>query len=155
MGTGDFDGDGKSDILLQNSDNGACFVWEMDGLNVKASGVVGWTPPTNQWRAMGTGDFDGDGKSDILLQNADDGVCFVWEMDGLNVKASSVVGWTPPTNQWGAVGTGDFDGDGKSDILLQNGADGMCFGWEMDGLKVKDSGVVGWTPPSADWHATV
>ena len=76
-------------------------------------------------------------------------------LDGLNVKASSVVGWTPPTNQWGAVGTGDFDGDGKSDILLQNGADGMCFGWEMDGLKVKDSGVVGWTPPSADWHATV
>ena len=155
VGTGDFDGDGKSDILLQNSDDGACFVWEMDGLNVKASGVVGWTPPTNQWRAMGTGDFDGDGKSDILLQNADDGVCFVWEMDGLNVKASSVVGWTPPTNQWRAVGTGDFDGDGKSDILLENGADGMCFGWEMDGLKVKDSGVVGWTPPSADWHATV
>ena len=155
VGTGDFDGDGKSDILLQNGDDGMCFVWEMDGLTVKASGVVGWTPPTAAWRAVGTGDFNGDGRSDILLQNGDDGMCFVWEMEGLTVRDSGVVGWTPPTNRWHAVGTGDFDGDGKSDILLQNGDDGMCFVWEMDGLTVKASGVVGWTPPSADWHASV
>ena len=153
VGTGDFDGDGKSDILLQNGDDGMCFTWEMDGLIVKASGIVGWTPPTNRWHAVATGDFDGDGKSDILLQNGDDGMCFVWEMDGLTVKASGVVGWTPPTAAWHAVGTGDFNGDGKSDILLQNGADGMCFVWEMDGLAVKDSGVVGWTPPTNRWHA--
>ena len=154
VGTGDFNGDGKSDILLQNADDGRCFVWEMDGLNVIASGVVGWTPPTNKWHAVGSGDFNGDGKSDILLQNGDDGQCFVWEMDGLNVIASGVVGWTPPTNKWHAVGTGDYNGDGKSDILLQNGADGACFVWEMDGLNVKASGTVGWTPPSADWHAS-
>ena len=156
VGTGDFDGDGKSDILLQNGDDGMCFVWEMDGLSVKASGVVGWTPPSNKWHAVGTGDFDGDGKSDILLQNADDGMCFVWEMNGLIVKDSGPVGWTPPSdanNHWVVVGTGDFDGDGKSDILLQNSADGMCFTWEMDGLNVKTSGVVGWTPQSVDWHA--
>ena len=155
MGTGDFNGDGKSDILLQNGDDGMCFVWEMDGLNVKASGVVGWTPPSNAWKVAGTGDFNGDGKSDILLQNGADGMCFVWEMDGLNVKASGAVGWTPPTNAWKVAGTGDFDGDGKSDILLQNGADGMCFVWEMDGLNLRGSGVVGWTPSTADWHATV
>jgi Ca2+-binding RTX toxin-like protein len=73
---------------------------------------------------------------------------------GLNVIASGVVGWTPPTNKWHALGTGDYNGDGKSDILLQNGADGACFVWEMEGLNVKASGTVGWTPPSADWHAS-
>ena len=155
VGTGDFDGDGKSDILLQNGDDGMCFVWEMNGLTVKDSGVVGWTPPSNAWKVAGVGDFDGDGKSDILLQNGDDGMCFVWEMNGLTVKDSGVVGWTPPSNGWKVAGVGDFDGDGKSDILLQNGADGMCFVWEMNGLSVKDNGVVGWTPPTADWHATV
>ena len=70
--TGDFDGEGKSDILLQEA-NGDCYVWLMDGLNAKASAKVGWTPPSNQWRAVGTGDFNGDGKSDILLQDGANG----------------------------------------------------------------------------------
>ena len=159
VGTGDFDSDGKSDILLQDGATGDCYVWEMDGLTFKPDGVgyVGWRPPSNQWRAVGTGDFDGDGKSDILLQDGQTGDCFVWEMNGLSLKenGSGAVGWRPPSNQWRAMGTGDFDGDGKSDILLQNGADGSCYVWEMNGLTFKPDGVgyVGWTPPNNQWRA--
>ena len=153
----DFDGDSRSDILLQNGADGSCYVWQMNGLSFKPEGVgfVGWTPPSNQWRAVGTGDFDHDGKSDIFLQNGADGSCYVWEMDGLSFKPEGVgyVGWTPPTNQWRAVGTGDFDGDGMSDILLQDGDTGDCFVWEMNGLSVKESGYVGWRPPSKEWRA--
>ena len=135
----------------------------MDGLKLlseKSYGYVGWTPPSNQWRAVGTADFNGDGKSDILLQNGATGDCFVWEMNGLkllNPDSYGYVGWTPPNNQWRAVGTGDYNGDGKSDILLRDGATGDCFVWEMNGLKLlgdKSYGYVGWTPPNADWHAT-
>ena len=133
----------------------------MNGLSFKPEGVgyVGWTPPSNQWRAVGTGDFDGDGKSDILLQNGATGDCFVWEMNGLKVKdnGAGYVGWTPPSNQWRAVGTGDYNGDGKSDILMQDGATGDCFVWEMNGLQLlsgASSGYVGWRPPSSDWHST-
>jgi hypothetical protein len=35
IGTGDFNGDGKSDILFQNT-NGNVAIWEMNGLNVIA-----------------------------------------------------------------------------------------------------------------------
>ena len=154
--TGDFNGDGKSDILLQNSVDGACYVWEMDGLGLKAggNGFVGWAAGAN-WQVKGTGDFNADGKSDILLQNVNDGACYVWEMDGLGLKAggNGYVGWTPGAD-WKVAGTGDVNGDGKSDILLQNAKDGACYVWEMDGLNLVNGGAgfVGWAA-GADWHA--
>ena len=162
-GTGDFNGDGKSDILLRDGSNGDCFVWEMNGLKLlgdNSSGYVGWTPPNANWTVAGVGDFNGDGKSDILLQDGATGDCFVWEMNGLKLLTDAsygYVGWRPPNNQWRAVGTGDYNGDGKSDILLRDGATGDCFVWQMNGLQLLDgasSGYVGWRPPNADWHAT-
>jgi hypothetical protein len=80
-------------------------------------------------------------------------------MDGLSFKPDGVgfVGWTPPNKDWRALSTGDYNGDGKSDILLQDGATGDCFVWEMKGIELlseTSSGYVGWRPPSADWHAT-
>jgi hypothetical protein len=152
--TGDFNGDGKSDILKQNANYGACYVWEMNGLNLAANGTgfVGWTPGKD-WQVKATGDFNADGKSDILLQNAMNGACYVWEMNGLNLAANGTgfVGWTPGKD-WQVKATGDFNGDGMSDILLQNAANGACYVWEMNGLNLAQNGTgfVGWTP-GKDW----
>jgi hypothetical protein len=38
--------------------------------------------PGPAWQAIGTGDFNGDGFSDILFQNASAGQISIWEMDG-------------------------------------------------------------------------
>jgi hypothetical protein len=153
--TGDFNGDGKSDILLQNAIDGSCYVWEMNGLSLRDGGYgfVG-TAPGKDWQVKGTGDFNGDGKSDILFQNAVDGSCKVWEMDGLNQKVGGVglVGWTPGKD-WQVAATGDYNGDHKRDILLHNAHDGSYYLWQMDGLGLVANGYdfVGWAT-GADWH---
>jgi hypothetical protein len=78
-------------------------------------------------------------------------------MNGLSLldnKSFGYVGWTPGKD-WQAKATGDFNGDGKSDVILQNALDGACYVWQMNGLSLLDNksfGYVGWTP-GADWHA--
>ena len=159
---GDFDGDGKSDIVFQNIDDGACYIWEMNGLNLKSGGYgssygdVGWKTGKD-WQVKATGDFNNDGKSDIVFQNVKDGACYIWEMDGLNFRSGGYgdsygdVGKSKGAD-WVVKATGDFDGDGKSDILFQNVTDGACHIWLMDGLNLKKdgSGDVGWKP-GANW----
>ena len=152
-GTGDFNGDGKSDILFQNALDGAVYVWEMDGLKIVPGGsdFVGNAVGTT-WQVKGTGDFNGDGKSDIVFQSTVNGAVYVWEMDGLKLVpgGSDSIG-TAVGTAWQVKGTGDFNGDGKSDILFQNAIDGAVYVWEMDGLKRTAGDFVG-KAVGTDWQ---
>src|SRR5262249_34947105 len=117
VGTGDFDGDGKSDILWQNS-NGQPGVWLMDGTSVKTGAAVTVAPNAGpSGKVIGWGDLEGDGNSDILWQN-DNGQAGIWLTDGISPKPGAMVAvGANPGPSWNIVGTGDFDGDGKSAIL--------------------------------------
>jgi hypothetical protein len=42
------------------------------------------------WHIQGTGDFNGDGKTDILWR-ADDGSVGIWEMNGLQFATTGIV----------------------------------------------------------------
>ena len=147
VGTGDFNGDGKSDILWQNTSTGQASIWEMDGNTRIGGGTVSNLGPS--WRAVGTGDFNGDGKSDILWQNKSTGQVSIWEMDGAARIGGGAVSNLGPS--WRAVGTGDFNGDGKSDILWQNTSTGQVSIWEMDGDARIRGGTVSNLGPS--WRA--
>lgn len=139
----DFNGDGKSDILLQN-DDGSVAAWEMNGTAIIASALV--SPAPASWHVKVTGDFNGDGYSDVVLQN-DDGSVAIWEMNGTAIIGSALVSAAPPS--WHVVGTGDFNGDNKSDILLQND-DGSVAIWDMNGFTITASALV--SPAPASWH---
>ena len=142
----DFDADGHSDMLWQNT-NGSAGVWLMNGLSQLAGSVVGSNPgPT--WHIKGDGDFNSDGKADILWQN-DSGQAGIWLMNGLGVVTGTVVGPNPgPT--WHVKGAGDFDGDGKADILWQND-DGSAGIWLMNGTNLITGKAVGGNP-GPTWH---
>ena len=146
MGTGDFNGDGKADILWQN-DDGMPAIWEMNGTSIIGGGAL--PNPGPSWHVAGTGDFNGDGKTDILWQNSD-GTPVIWLMNGTSFIGGG--GLANPGPGWHVAGTGDFNGDGKADILWQN-SDGTPVIWEMNGASIhwrRDRGSP-WGPSCGDF----
>jgi microcystin-dependent protein len=136
-----------ADLLWQNA-NGQAAIWEMDGNSLVGGGAVSPNPgPT--WKAIGTGDFNGDNLPDVLWQNTTNKQVSIWEMNGTNVIGGGNV--ASPGPGWQAIGTGDFNDDGDSDILFQNTA-GPIGIWEMSGTNVIQGGNVG-PNPGPSWRA--
>ena len=133
VGTGDFNGDGKTDVLWRNTSTGQNVVWLMDGVNY---GGYAWLLEVADlsWEIVGIGDFNGDGKIDILWRNKGTGQNVVWFMDGATMSNWSWILPEVPDTNWQIVGTGDFNGDGKTDILWRNKATGQNVVWFMDGV---------------------
>jgi hypothetical protein len=100
--SGDFNGDGKTDILWRNASTGENAVWYLDGVNWLNTG---WLPTVGDqaWTIAGAGDFNGDGKMDILWRNASTGENAVWYLDGVNWLNT---GWLPTASDqaWSIVG---------------------------------------------------
>ena len=149
VGTGDFNDDGHSDILFQDTTSGQVSIWEMNRNTLVGGGTVSANLGPG-WKAIGTGDFNGDGHSDILFQNTTSGQVSIQEMNGTKVTGDGTVSANPGLS-WRAIGTGDFNGDGHSDILFQN-ASGHASIWEMNGTNVIGGGAVS-SNPGASWRA--
>ncbi len=98
------------------------------------------------WHVEGTGDFNGDHKSDILWRN-DAGLVAIWDMDGGAVIGGGGVASAPAN--WHIADTGDYNGDGMSDILWRNDA-GVAAIWDMNDTMVIGGGSLGVVP--TDWH---
>ncbi len=122
----------------------------MDGTNVLSFGAVGpfASGELAGWQIKGSGDFNGDGNSDILWQGSD-GTPAIWLMDGTNVLSFGAAGSSNPGPSWQIAGSGDYDGDGNSDILWQ-GNSGLPAIWLMDGLSATGGAVL--PNPGSEWH---
>jgi hypothetical protein len=135
-GMGDFDGDAKADVWWRNTSTGENYIFPMDGLAIKATEGYVRTVPDQNWQVAGLGDFDGDGKSDVLWHNAVTGQSYVYFMDGLTIKPTEGYIRTVADTNWKIAAVADLDGDGKADIFWRNSATGQQYVYLMDGLNI-------------------
>jgi hypothetical protein len=118
----DLDGDGHSDVVVPRTD-GALYLYPGNGRG-------GFLPrramPLN-WRGfdqvLQAGDWDGDGRGDLVARRASDGVLFLYPgsgAGGLLPRRQIGTGWQVFTQ---VVAPGDWSGDGRPDLLALRRSD--------------------------------
>lgn len=125
----DFNGDGKSDLAwIVHQDNDFNFgslqytKWLMDGVWPIETGAIESTATGSKDMLVAIADFDGDGKSDLLMKNHDrvnnGGVDFhyIKLSTGQTLKLGNLDGLVR--------GVGDFSGDGKLGLIVSDQAPG-------------------------------
>jgi FG-GAP-like repeat len=119
-GVGDFNGDGRDDLLLVHA-NGAVTNWlgQPNGNYFSNHAVASYVLPTG-WHVVSTGDFNGDQRDDLLLRH-DNGTITNWlgQTNGAFFSNHVSVNY-PLENVWRIHAVGDFDGDGRDDLLLRH-----------------------------------
>ena len=127
VGAGDFNGDGKADLVLENSSSGQHLIWLL--VNGVHSSTIQLPTSPPSWHVAGVGDFLGNGQNDLVLQNMSTGECVIWILNkgvlqsGIEVATFSA--------GWQVAGAADFDGDGKVDLVLQNTLNGQRLIWVL------------------------
>ncbi len=106
----------------------------MDGVTVTGTDLLPYIDPASGWTIVGRGDFNGDGKPDILWRNTTTGYNAVWYMNGKTVTGVDFVPYLDPALGWSIAGVGDFNSDGKPDILWRNTSTGTNGVWYMNGI---------------------
>jgi len=146
---GDFNGDGKQDVLIHNDNSIQIFRSNGAQLDLVFSAVER-VPGSWQFKPhdqLFIGDFNGDGKDEVVVYNSVDwakeylGLLVDDGNNGLRLIArydDSMPGWTFSKDDRFVVA--DFDGDGKKDLYVFNGT-----GWAMPYLGMLRSSGTGFS----------
>jgi hypothetical protein len=161
IAVGDFDNDGRPDILLAGftGSSAVSIVYRNNG-GFSFSNISAGLPGARQ-SSVAWGDFDNDGRLDILISGTSaPGVPLssgaftrVYRNTGSTVLSQSFsnVPVNLPTNYSGTATWADFDNDGKLDILL-TGTDGVLDNSQTarsQTMLFRNNNNVANTPPSA------
>jgi hypothetical protein len=131
---GDFDGNGRSDLIWRNESTGQTSIWLMNGITFSSGAVV---MNNLAWRPALLGDFNGDGKTDIVWRNDTTGESSVWLMNGTQIIGSGSLVVDPA---WRPTHAADLDGNGSHDLVWYNAVTGRTSIWLMNGKTMASGG---------------
>lgn len=143
---GDFNGDGKPDLLFAHSKARALYTWFMDGSRTVGGGYLSPDETPLGWVVAAVDDFNGDRKSDMIIQHTSTGQVRLWAMDG--VTRIDDVMLLPGGTAWRVAASADLNADGKADLLWRLPATGEIYAWLMNGPNVAQEGLL--TPSAVD-----
>jgi autotransporter-associated beta strand protein len=141
----DFNGDGKADIVGRVLESGQWWVGLSLGNSFKTSLWAAWNPNVT-WVNVNVGDFNGDGQADIVGRVLESGQWWVGLSDGVTSFTTTL--WTTwdPNVTWLDVKVGDFNGDGKADIVGREQQNGQWMAGVSTGTSFSNSFWTTWNP---------
>ncbi|MFC5923001.1 FG-GAP repeat domain-containing protein [Micromonospora vulcania] len=143
--SGDFNNDGKDDILARSAGTDEMFLYPGTGsfttdriLGTSIRVGTGW----GQYNIILSGDFNQDGKSDVMGRRSADGTLWVYSGTGLFIKDRVLnspvrvgTGW----GQFDAIISGDYNQDGKADIVARRSVDDELVVYPGTGVIATDA----------------
>ena len=153
--TRDFNGDGRIDLLWYHINTGELVVWLLNGGTILQSASYGTVAPSTGWPPVGTGDFNGDGRTNLLWRNAATGELVVWLLNGGTILQSASYGAVALNSGWTLIGFDDFNGDGQTDLLWYHVFSNAIAPWLLDGTRISQNPSFGNLPPSSVWQAQI
>jgi len=150
VATGDFDGDGQDEIVMAwlGGDSWANLkVYDpQGGIHPAAKGKLYDEKLANGDLDVATGDFDGDGRAEVVLAWTDLGnwaAVKVYDVDAQG-NLSAEAKWKGDGGGQNSVATGDFNGDGKDEIAVGDGNNLRILQVAQDLSSLTEKSKQGW-----------
>jgi hypothetical protein len=132
-------------ILGRESDNGQIWGSVTNGSNAFNTTSWGFMSTAVTWVDVKTGDFNGDGKTDIVARNQQTGDVWVGISNGSSLAFSLWTTWNSSVS-WVDTQVGDFNGDGKADLASRVQSSGQWWVAQSNGSSFTNSLWTTWNP---------
>ncbi|KJU84457.1 FG-GAP repeat-containing protein [Candidatus Magnetobacterium bavaricum] len=130
----------RDDGYHRGINTGQTYTYTMKACNSTGCSDQSTLLPQTFTRSVFNGDFNGDGKRDVLWRNTETGEVAIWLMNGKTI--ASITSVATMDFNWHIQGIGDFNGDGKADIIWRHIKTGEVLIWLMDGTSIVNKSSV-------------